>query len=34
MLVQMLDDRRIRVEIVPLSASADDFTASARTYIR
>jgi hypothetical protein len=34
MLVQMLDDRRIRVEIVPQSASADDFTASARTYIR
>jgi hypothetical protein len=34
MLVQMLGDQRIQVEIFSLSASADDFTGSARVFVR
>lgn len=34
MLVQMLDDQRIKVEIFPLTSSATAFTASAREFVR
>jgi hypothetical protein len=34
MLVQMLDDQRIRVELFPVSATADAFTSSAREFVR
>ena len=34
MLVQMLDDQRIRVELFPVSASAEAFTSNAREFVR
>jgi hypothetical protein len=34
MLVQMLDDQRVRVELFGLSASADAFTNAARMFVR
>jgi hypothetical protein len=34
MLVQMLDDQRIRVELFPVSATATAFTGSAREFVR